>query len=106
MPRKLRIECHEAMDQYKLPFRREVRALEEPGALHSHADKRLLVLTFDQLPPSSLRHISKVVEEHRRRGIPLAVWRVGRAVSIPATEAAVLRETPVSYRTKSAASES
>jgi hypothetical protein len=50
--------------------------------------------------------VAKVVEEHRRRGIPLAVWRDGRAVSIPASEAAMLRETPVSYRPKSAASES
>ena len=42
--------------------------------------------------------VGKVVEDHRRRGIPLAVWRNGRAVSIPATEAAALRETPVSYK--------
>jgi hypothetical protein len=31
--------------------------------------------------------VDKAVEEHRRRGVPLAVWRNGRAVSIPATEA-------------------
>ena len=45
--------------------------------------------------------VAKAVEDHRRHGIPLAVWRDGRAVSIPATEAAVLRETPPAYRTKS-----
>jgi hypothetical protein len=44
--------------------------------------------------------VAKAVEDHRRRGIPLAVWRDGRAVSIPASEAGGLRETPVSYRTR------
>ncbi len=45
--------------------------------------------------------VAKVVDDHRRRGIPLAVWRNGKAVSIPATEAGALRETPIPYRTKS-----
>jgi len=45
--------------------------------------------------------VAKAVEDHRRRGIPLAVWRNGRAVSIPASEAGALRETPPHYRTKS-----
>ncbi|MGO8930373.1 MAG: hypothetical protein ACLQU3_26185 [Limisphaerales bacterium] len=44
--------------------------------------------------------VAKVVEEHRRRGIPLAVWRNGRAVPIPASEAGVLRETPTPYGRK------
>ena len=44
--------------------------------------------------------VAKAVEEHRRRGIPLAVWRNGRAVSISATEAGALRETPIAYNTK------
>ncbi|MEK7674506.1 MAG: hypothetical protein AAB676_01560 [Verrucomicrobiota bacterium] len=44
--------------------------------------------------------VAKAVENHRRRGIPLAVWRNGRAVSIPATEASALRETPIPYRTR------
>ncbi len=46
--------------------------------------------------------VAKAVEEHRRRGIPLAVWRDGKAVSIPAAEAGALRETPVAYQTKPA----
>ena len=46
--------------------------------------------------------VAKAVEEHRRRGIPLAVWRNGRAVSIPAAEADSLRETPIPYRVKKA----
>ena len=41
--------------------------------------------------------VGKAVEEHRRRGIPLAVWRNGKAVSIPATEAAVMHEVPTPY---------
>src|SRR3954469_23006695 len=39
--------------------------------------------------------VAKAVEDHRRRGIPLAVWRNGAAVSIPAEEAAALQETPI-----------
>jgi hypothetical protein len=44
--------------------------------------------------------VAKAVEDHRRRGIPLAVWRNGRVVSIPATQVGELRETPIPYRTK------
>ncbi len=45
--------------------------------------------------------VALAVEEHRRRGVPLAVWRDGRAVSISAEKAAVLRESPPPYRTHS-----
>jgi hypothetical protein len=31
--------------------------------------------------------VAKVIEDHRRRGMPLAVWRDGKAVLIPAEEA-------------------
>ena len=41
--------------------------------------------------------VAKVVEDHQRRGRPLAVWREGKAVWIPATEAGSLRETPTRY---------
>jgi hypothetical protein len=44
--------------------------------------------------------VAKVVEDHRRRARPLAVWRDGKAVWIPATEAGVLHESPTPYRTK------
>ena len=44
--------------------------------------------------------VAKVVEDHRRRAKPLAVWRDGKAVWIPATEAGALHETPTLYRTK------
>ena len=45
--------------------------------------------------------VAKVVEDHQRRGRPLAVWREGKAVWISATEAGAVRETPIPYRTKS-----
>jgi hypothetical protein len=45
--------------------------------------------------------VAKVVEDHQRRGRPLAVWRDGKAVWVFATEAPVLREKPIPYRTKS-----
>ncbi len=45
--------------------------------------------------------VAKAVEDHRRHGIPLAVWRDGKAVSIPAAEAGALCESPIPYRTKS-----
>jgi len=45
--------------------------------------------------------VAKVEEDHRRRVIPLAVLRNGRAVSIPAEQAGALRETPNPYRIKS-----
>lgn len=45
--------------------------------------------------------VAKVVADHQRRGRPLAVWREGKAVWIPATEAGALRETPIPYRAKS-----
>ena len=44
--------------------------------------------------------VAKAVEEHRRRGIPLAVWHDGKAVSIPAETAGELREQATAYRTK------
>jgi hypothetical protein len=44
--------------------------------------------------------VAKVVDEHRRRARPLAVWRDGKAVWISATEAAALRESVIPYRTK------
>lgn len=44
--------------------------------------------------------VAKVVEDHRCRGIPLAVWHNGRAVSIPAEEACTLRETTHTNRSK------
>ena len=45
--------------------------------------------------------VAKVVEDHRRHGRPLAVWRDGKAVWVSATEAIALRETKIPYRTKS-----
>ncbi len=44
--------------------------------------------------------VAEVVEDHRGLGRPLAVWRNGKAVWVPAPEPGTLRETPTPYRTK------
>jgi len=44
--------------------------------------------------------VAKVVEDHRRRGRPLAVWRDGKAVWISAGEADKLRESARPYGRK------
>jgi hypothetical protein len=43
--------------------------------------------------------VAKVVEDHRQRGKPLAVWRNGEAVWMLVETAAALRETLPPYRT-------
>lgn len=45
--------------------------------------------------------VAKVVEDHRQRGKPLAVWRNGEAVWMPVETADALRETPTHYKAKS-----
>jgi len=45
--------------------------------------------------------VAKVVEDHRRRAKPLAVWRDGKAVWLSADEAGRLREHPTMYKIKS-----
>ena len=45
--------------------------------------------------------VAEVVENHRRRAKPLAVWRDGKAVWIPAAQPGALHETGAAYRTKS-----
>ncbi|MBM3846066.1 MAG: hypothetical protein FJ405_07265 [Verrucomicrobia bacterium] len=63
--------------------------------------------TLTQMAMQALSEaVAKVVEEHRRRGIPLAVWRNGRAVSISPSEAGVLRQAPAPCRIKSHGTES
>ena len=44
--------------------------------------------------------VAKAAEEHRRHGLPLAVWRNGQTVSIPAAEARALHEPPSHYGRK------
>jgi len=45
------------------------------------------------------RAVAKVVEDHRRHGRPLAVWRDGKPVWISAADASAMREMPTAYRT-------
>ncbi len=61
-----------------------------------------------QPPPKSLiemaevalrQAVAGVIQEHRRLGEPLAIWRDGR-VAMVAPDQLVLREEPVEYRAK------
>jgi hypothetical protein len=42
--------------------------------------------------------VAKVVEDHRRRGKPLAVWRDGKAIWMPVEQANAVREDSTPYR--------
>ncbi len=43
--------------------------------------------------------VAKVVDDHRRHGRPLAVWREGKAVWLPVPPATPLvQEPPVTYK--------
>ncbi len=41
--------------------------------------------------------VDKVIEDHRQRGRPLAIWRDGKVVMLPPEEAKLLREERASY---------
>jgi len=43
--------------------------------------------------------VAQVVAEHQRDGRPLAVWQNGKAMLIAPGKPAIVRETPVAYRT-------
>ena len=42
--------------------------------------------------------IDKLVEDHRRRRMPLAVWQDGKVVRIQPDQASIMRESPGRYR--------
>jgi hypothetical protein len=44
--------------------------------------------------------VAKVVEDHRQRHMPLAVWQDGKVMRIQLEEASVVRESPAAYRTR------
>ena|SRR2546421_2405524 len=44
--------------------------------------------------------VAKVVEDHRKRGRPLAVWREGKAVWVPSDRTELFRETQSSYEAR------
>jgi hypothetical protein len=50
--------------------------------------------------------VAKVVEQHRREGRPIAVWKNGKAVLVSPGKPAVVRETPANYRTRNRAKKS
>jgi hypothetical protein len=41
--------------------------------------------------------VRKVIEDHRRRNRPLAVWQDGKVVLLPAEQAGLVREPPAKY---------
>lgn len=62
------------------------------------AMKKLMESSLTQQAMRALTDaVAKVVEDRRRRAKPLAVWRNGKAVWVPATE---LRETSVTDTSK------
>ncbi|MEW6358628.1 MAG: hypothetical protein AB1696_20000 [Planctomycetota bacterium] len=44
--------------------------------------------------------VARVIEEHRKTGQPLAVWKDGKVVMIHPTEAMSVREKPARYGRK------
>ena len=63
--------------------------------------KRRKKLSLTQMAMSALTEaVAEVVEDHRRRNIPLAVWRDGKAVWISANDAELLREYPAPHKAK------
>jgi hypothetical protein len=44
--------------------------------------------------------IAEVIEDHRRRRMPLSVWEDGKVVFIQPDEALAVRETPKRYRVR------
>lgn len=50
--------------------------------------------------------VAEIVEEHRRQGRPLAIWRDGKVVWIEPEPASIVRERPANYRTRHRAKKS
>ena len=48
------------------------------------------------------RAVARVVEEHRKSGQPLAVWRDGKAVYIPADQLSTSDENKGNFRKRKA----
>jgi hypothetical protein len=44
--------------------------------------------------------VNKVVEDHRQRRMPLAIWQDGKVVLVQPDEPLVARERPAHYHTK------
>jgi len=54
--------------------------------------------SLSDIATSALRDaVDKVIEDHRQRGRPLAIWRDGKVVMLPPEDAKLLREERAPY---------
>jgi len=44
--------------------------------------------------------VAKVVEDHRQRHMPLAIWQDGKVLRIQPDQVSTVRERPTTYRTR------
>ncbi len=58
--------------------------------------KRTPPLLAYQAEEAFRRAVAEAIAEHRRNGVPIAIWRNGKVVRIPANQIQV-REPPVKY---------
>jgi hypothetical protein len=58
-------------------------------------------LSLGEMALSALKDaVARVIEEHRRDGQPLAVWKDGKVVLIPPPEPTTVREKPARNKSK------
>lgn len=66
-----------------------------------HLRKRNPVARLNDMAVRAMREaVEDVVQTHRRLGLPLVVWRDGKAVLVSPEKLAVVRENPAHYRTR------
>jgi hypothetical protein len=61
---------------------------EEEGGTTKKAKRSSSLLAY-QAEEALRRAVAEAIDEHRRNGVPIAIWRNGRVVRIYADEAAV-----------------
>ena len=50
--------------------------------------------------------LDRLIADHRRRNMPLAVWQDGKVVRIQPSQAVAVRETPATYQPRARAKKS
>ncbi len=60
-----------------------------------------LEMTLTEKALAAMRDaVAKVIEQHRRDNLPLAIWRDGKVVWISPHDFTAVREEPFEYKTK------